>query len=89
MAKRTPEKLSAKLLQIRNALGLSQRGLIRAMKLEDEITQAEISIFESGKRVPSLIVLRKYALIAGVWTDYLIEDDWELPAKLPDKLNKG
>ena len=89
MAKRKPEKLAEKLLQVRTALGLSQRGLIRMMGMADELTQAEISMFESGTRVPSLLVIRKYALLTGVWVDYLIEDAWELPEKIPAKNNKN
>lgn len=88
MARRNPERLGEKLLAIRKALGYSQRGLIRAMDLEGELTQAEISMFESGKRAPSLLVLRKYAVLARVWIDYLVEDSLELPAKLPSKMNK-
>lgn len=39
---------------IRISLGLSQRGLIRQMGLQEELSQAEISMFESGRRIPSL-----------------------------------
>lgn len=89
MARRNPERLAEKLLAIRKALGYSQRGLIRAMNLEGELTQAEISMFESGKRVPNLLVLREYAVLARVWIDYLVEDSLELPSRLPSKMNKS
>lgn len=88
MARKTPAKLAEKLSKIRTDLGFSQRGLIREMQLEGDLTQAEVSMFESGRRIPNLIVLRKYALLAGIWTDHLIEDSWELP-KLPAKMNKN
>lgn len=58
------------------------------MKLEGELTQAEISMFESGKRVPNLLVLRGYAVLARVWIDYLVDDSLELPPQLPGKMNK-
>ena len=81
--RRNPERLAEKLLQIRNGLGLSQRGLIRRMGLADDLTQAEVSMFESGRRVPSLLVLKEYADIAGVWLDVLVSDELDLPEKLP------
>lgn len=83
MARRNPRRLAEKLQIIRRELNLSQRGLIRRMGLEDELTQAEISMFESGRRIPSLLVLHEYAEIAGVWMDVLIVDDVDLPKKLP------
>jgi transcriptional regulator with XRE-family HTH domain len=87
MARRNPAKLAEKLLAIRTKLGFSQRGLIRAMGFEEELTQAEISMFESGRRIPNLLVLRRYAQMAGIWTDYLIEDEWHLPIDLPSQMN--
>jgi transcriptional regulator with XRE-family HTH domain len=83
MARRNPERLAEKLLVIRRELNLSQRGLIRRMGLEDILTQAEISMFESGRRVPSLLVLHEYAELAGVWMDVLVVDAVDLPEKLP------
>jgi len=89
MARRNPGRLSEKLLAVRTALGLSQRGLIRRMGLEDELTQAEVSMYESGRRVPGLLVLRKYARLAGVWMDVLVGDELDLPKKLPARPTSG
>lgn len=83
MARRNPTRLAEKLLTIRTSLDLSQRGLIRHMGLSDELTQAEVSMFESGRRIPSLLVLREYALLANIWTDVLIADELDLPGRLP------
>jgi transcriptional regulator with XRE-family HTH domain len=83
MARRNPTRLAEKLLAIRTCLGLSQRGLIRRMGLTDELTQAEVSMFESGRRIPSLLVLREYALLANVWMDVLIADELDMPEELP------
>lgn len=85
MARKNPARLAEKLLKIRTELGYSQRGLIKAMNLENELTQAEVSMFESGRRIPSFIVLRCYSKLAGIWTDFLIEDSWDLPP-LPAKM---
>ena len=55
------------------------------MGLEDNLTQAEISMFESGRCIPSLLVLHEYAEVAGVWMDAPTVDDIDLPEKLPAK----
>jgi transcriptional regulator with XRE-family HTH domain len=90
MARRNPERLAEKLTAIRRGLNLSQRGLIRRMGLADELAQAEISMFESGRRIPSLLVLREYARLAGVWMDVLVADELDLPKRLPaNPVNPG
>jgi transcriptional regulator with XRE-family HTH domain len=78
-----PERLAEKLLQIRNALGLSQTQMLRQMGLEDVISYPKISSYESGDREPSLIVLLQYARVAGVHVEALIDDELDLPKKLP------
>jgi transcriptional regulator with XRE-family HTH domain len=78
-----PARLAEKLLRIRSALGLSQNGMIRHLGLEDEITQGRISGYELATREPSLPILLRYARAAGVCVDVLIDDDLNLPAKLP------
>ena len=89
MARRNPRRLAEKLLAVRTALGLSQRGLIRRMGLEDELTQAEVSMYESGRRAPGLLVLREYARLAGVWMDVLVGDELDLPTRLPARPTSG
>jgi transcriptional regulator with XRE-family HTH domain len=82
-ARQKPERLAEKLIQIRTALGLSQNELIR--KLDVDLTQNRISEYETGKGEPPLPVLLKYARLAGVSTDVLIDDELDLPAKLAPK----
>jgi transcriptional regulator with XRE-family HTH domain len=79
--KRLPEKLRA----IRDALGLSQSEMLRRLGAEDLIEYNRISEFETGKREPPLLILLRYARAAGVSTDVLIDDELDLPAKLPAK----
>ena len=78
-----PKRLTEKLIQIRLSLGLSQNELIKA--LDVDLTQNRISEYETGKGEPPLPVLLKYARVAGVCVDVLIDDDLDLPAKLPAK----
>ncbi len=70
-----PKHLAAKLRQIRESLGLSQNQLIDRLGLTDRLTQAEISAFELGKRVPPLVVLLRYARLRNVHVDDLIDDE--------------
>ncbi len=77
--KRLPEKLRA----IRDALGLSQTEMLKRLGAEDLIEYNRISEFETGKGEPPLKILLLYARVANVWTDVLIDDDLDLPAKLP------
>ena len=61
-----PERLAGKLLQIRNALGLSQTEMLKRLGVEDLISYKQISKYETGVREPTLIILLRYARVAGV-----------------------
>lgn len=79
-----PKRLADKLLQIRNLLGLSQSEMIQ--QLDFEIFQGTLSAYERGAREPALPVLLKYARLARVCVDVLIDDEMDLPTKLPSTL---
>lgn len=81
--RKRPERLPEKLLEIRLKLGLSQNGMVRRMGLEDEIERDYISKYERGTLEPSLWVLLQYARAANVWVDVLIDNDLDLPKRLP------
>ena len=83
MAYDRPKRLAEKLLQIRSAFGLSQSEMIRRLGVEDTLTPPRISAFEMGSREPGLLILLKYARVAGISTDVLIDDELDLPLKLP------
>lgn len=78
-----PAKLAAKLRRIREALGLSQAGMLELLALPAEITQTNISRYERGAFDPPLNALLRYADVANVWLDVLVRDELELPARLP------
>ena len=84
-ARPKPARLPEKLLQIREAFGLSQSEIMKRLGVEDMVALSQISEFETGKREPSLILLLKYARLAGVCVDMLIDDKLNLPDKLPAK----
>ena len=76
-----PANLAKKLRQIRHVLGLSQSELVR--RLDENMHYGRISEFELGKRVPPLRVLLAYARVAGIHMVVLVDDDIDLPARLP------
>jgi transcriptional regulator with XRE-family HTH domain len=76
-------RLAEKLLHIRHALGLSQNEMIKHLGLEDVLYRSNISGFEVGEREPPLPVLLKYARAACVSVDAPIDDEIDLPDKLP------
>jgi len=82
-ARPRPARLPEKLLQIREGLGLSQNEMIK--RLGVELTQNRISDYELGKGEPPLPLLLRYARVAGVCLERLVDDDLDLPAKLPAK----
>jgi transcriptional regulator with XRE-family HTH domain len=82
-ARPTPARLGEKLTQIRNALGLSQSEIFRRLGVEDIITYKQISKYELGVTEPPLIILLRYARVANVSVEALIDDEMDLPAKLP------
>jgi transcriptional regulator with XRE-family HTH domain len=82
-----PARLAEKLTYIRGALRLSQDGMVRRMVLENKLTREDISKYERGVRVPALLTLLKYARAAGISVDYLLDDEMDLPKKLP-RINK-
>jgi transcriptional regulator with XRE-family HTH domain len=82
-ARSRPARLAEKLLQIRVSLGLSQNDMIRRLGLSDTLYQSNISGFELSEREPSLPILLRYAQVAGVYVDVLIDDQLDLPVNLP------
>lgn len=85
-ARMRPERLAEKLLQIRNALGLSQSELLRRLEMEEVIEYQRISEYELGVSEPPLPILLMYARAAGVHVEDLIDDEVDLPTQLPGKV---
>lgn len=82
-----PRRLAEKLLQIRQALNLSQNELIKELDFKEiDLVQGTISTYELGKREPSLPLLLKYARLVGISVDVLVDDELDLPAEIQIKL---
>jgi transcriptional regulator with XRE-family HTH domain len=78
-----PERLPGKLLQIRVALGLSQNEILARLGLKDKLLRATVSGYELGTIEPPLPTLLNYARLVGISTDVLIDDELDLPDKMP------
>jgi transcriptional regulator with XRE-family HTH domain len=80
------ERLGEKLLQIRSALELSQTAMLNRLGVEDLIPYTQISKYETGMGEPPLIILLQYAYVAGVHLEDIVDDELDLPDKLPGRV---
>jgi transcriptional regulator with XRE-family HTH domain len=81
-----PQRLAAKLLQIRRDLGLSQSRLAKLLAFPVKTSTARVSEYENGVREPGLTLILRYARIVGIEVELLIDDDLNLPQRV--KLKK-
>lgn len=85
MGSRRPKtpRLAAKLLEVRQKLGLSQNEMVRRLGLEDEFDQERVSKYERAVLEPPLTVLCAYADAANLYIDALARPDRDLPNEIP------
>jgi transcriptional regulator with XRE-family HTH domain len=78
--KRRPKRLAEKLLQIREALGLSQKEMARRLAEQSGsvITHKNISRYERDKSTPYIEVVLAYARLGGVEMIQIADDDLDL-----------
>lgn len=80
-----PQRLPEKLRQIRESLDLSQDGIIEKLNYDGQLIRSMVSNFEIGLREPPLPLILAYAQLARICTDVLLDDNLDLPQKLPSK----
>ena len=74
-----PHGLGKKLQLIRIRLGLTQSELIMRLSVKGEVLYpSSISLFESGRREPSLLVLLAYSNLSGWTINELVDDKVDL-----------
>lgn len=74
-----PARLADKLKAIRISLDLTTEEMVRALNCPSvPLHRATITQYEKDRREPPLIVLLKYARLAKVSVDTLIDDDMNL-----------
>lgn len=82
-----PNRLGEKLRQIRTTFGLSQTEILKRLGIEDLIEYNRISDYEVGTSEPTLMILLQYARLARVHMEVLVDDELDLPDKLPGPTN--
>lgn len=82
-AQHHPKRLGEKLRRIRDALELSQNEMLKRLGSPEGILGTSISGYERGVREPPLLVLLAYGRTVGVSVEMLIDDEMDLPARLP------
>jgi transcriptional regulator with XRE-family HTH domain len=78
-----PRHLAKKLQQIRTSLGLSQSEMAR--RLSVKLSREDVSKYERGVRVAPLLTLLRYARLASVSMDVLVDDQMKLPERFHSK----
>lgn len=83
LARHTPQRLADKLARIRSGLGLSQNEMLKRLGSPEKLQQSSISGYERGVREPPPLILLAYARAANVYVEVLLDDDLDLPVRLP------
>lgn len=71
-----PKYLGSKLLAIRKKLKLSQSQLLEVLNIK--ATRGRVSRWERGVSEPDIMILARYARLAGVSVEILMDDDLKL-----------
>ena len=82
-----PLRLAEKLLRIRVGLNLSQTQMLERLGFSESMHYGRISEYEQDKREPTLMTLLAYARVASVHLEDIVDDNFELPRKLPGNVN--
>jgi transcriptional regulator with XRE-family HTH domain len=80
-----PDRLAEKLRQLRIGFEYTLEEMAQALShvKKSPPDKSHIHRFESGLREPSLLVLLEYSRMAGVPLEAFVDDDIELPERLP------
>ena len=70
----TPQHLAPKLQAIRENFGVSQYRLSKFL----QVGRTRLSAWEWGRRMPSWFVLIRYAKLAGVPLEFIVDDNFDL-----------
>jgi transcriptional regulator with XRE-family HTH domain len=81
-----PTRLAAKLRAVRLKLNLTQGQMFEYLgDTKTPLYPGHIGLYETSQRVPPLLVLLRYARVAGVAMETLVDDELDLPEKLPTR----
>jgi len=82
-----PDRLAEKLLQIREALGLTQKEMAERLSKQAgvKITNRNVSKYERDKSVPYIEIVLAYARLANVEMNQIVDDDLDIePTEWPE-----
>jgi transcriptional regulator with XRE-family HTH domain len=86
-SKRTqPKRLKYKFKAIRTHLDLTQEEMVLRLKKfapREFIDSGYVSRLETGKREPTLPILLAYSKLTGLSINHFVDDDLDLPKRLP------
>ena len=75
-----PQRLAEKLKEVRLRLGDSQSQMFARLKhVNVPLHVGYIGSYETGEKVPSILVLLEYARITGIAMEYFADDKLDLP----------
>lgn len=84
-----PARLAEKLREIRTKLGLTQAEMFE--QLGDTGTRlyvGHIDDYEKDRRVPTLQVVLAYARVARIPMELIVDDELNLPERIPPRLRR-
>lgn len=82
-----PKRLGEKLEFIRKSLDLTREQIIERLDYtESNLYPQNIWGFEKSEREPNLLILLAYSRLAQIHLEVLVDDNLDLPEKLPNKL---
>ena len=85
-----PKCLATKLRQLRELLNLTQEQLAEAVGyIESPPQPGHVSEYERGRREPSLLFLLAVSRLAGVQMEILVDDDLDIPIRLPRRRGRS
>jgi len=76
-----PKHLASKLKRIRQSFNLTQAEMVKLLD-QKGLYPGHVSEYERGEREPPYPTLLRYARLAKISTDVLIDDELELPKRL-------
>ena len=81
-----PQRIGEKVREIRIKLGLTQEQMFELLtRYGARIHVGYIARYEINQRLPTLLVILAYARAAGIPMEVLVDDELDLPVKLPAK----